>query len=118
MIGLKYLIKSLKWTKHYGKETWYMPNDNGYTHDIARAGIYTEDDKNNPHYHSGVACKVIQFVPVTEKLKKKGIRQLIRIIDLFKIDIEKAQKTIQESTEHIELMKAKMKWFSETFPTE
>lgn len=71
---MEYLIKSLKWTKHYKKETWYGHNRNGYTHMICDAGVYTTKDKYEMTYLE--ADKTILFVPLTQKLINKGKKQL------------------------------------------
>ena len=41
----QYYILSLKWTNgdYY---TWWGPNDSGYTQDITKAGIYSEETIN------------------------------------------------------------------------
>ena len=38
-----YLIKSIKWTKHHKKDTYWGPNESGYTSIIADAGFYKKD---------------------------------------------------------------------------
>lgn len=110
---MKYLIKSLKWTKHYGVETWYKPDSNGYTHMIFSAGIYTDEDMKK--MTDGITQKVIQFIPLTEKLKKKGIMQLKQNIKSHELDIERANKAIKESEERIELLKEQIISFEKSF---
>lgn len=112
---MKYLIKSLKWTKHYGNETWYAPNSNGYTHDICRAGIYTEEDMER--MQDVISEKVIKFIPVSERLKNKGVKQLVNRINQYKFDIARAQKTIDDSNEQITYIKALIESFKNTFPS-
>lgn len=71
---MKYLIKSLKWTKYNKVQTWYGPKRNGYTTLISDAGIYSEEDKEQ--MQCLVHEKTIAFVPITDKLISKGIKQL------------------------------------------
>jgi len=71
---MKYLIKSLKWSKYNKIETWYKSNENGYTSLIADAGIYSEADKCR--IEPIVSEKTITFIPLTQKIINKGKRQL------------------------------------------
>lgn len=106
---MKYLIKSLKWTKNDKVETWYKPDSNGYTTLIANAGIYTEEDKNN--MDCLISEKVIAFIPLTQKVINKSKRQLkkkvnelekylIEINERFKRNIAEVEKDIDRIKEN------------------
>jgi hypothetical protein len=112
---MKYLIKSLKWTKNNGIETWYKPNSNGYTYLIFYAGIYTDEDMKR--MTDVISQKVIQFIPVSNELKQKGIRQLKHRIKEYEYDIEKANNIIKDSTEQIKILKSQIESFENLFDT-
>ena len=112
---MKYLIKSLKWTKHYGQETWYRPDSNGYTYNIYDAGIYTENDMVK--MAGTISEKVIKFIPLSEKLKAKGVKQLASRINQYKFEIVQAESRIKDATCQIELVKAQLEWFKNSFIT-
>ncbi len=67
---MKYLIKSLKWTKNDGIETWWRPDDRGYTHFICAAGIYKEEDKTKKN--DLIEQKVVKFIPLTQRIINKA----------------------------------------------
>ena len=105
-----YLIKSLKWTKCDKVETWWGPNENGYTTYICNAGIYTEEDTKEPPLKNENG-KSLLFIPLTQELIEKGKQQLkkainrsneelIRIKDNYETDLKSVNK-------HIELIKSK-----------
>jgi hypothetical protein len=71
---MKYFILSTKWTKNNGAETWWRANENGYTTFIARAGVYTEEDKVRLEKRETDA--ILKFIPITYDLFEKGLKQL------------------------------------------
>lgn len=103
-----YLIKSLKWTKNDGIETWWKPKENGYTTYICNAGIYTEEDKEKPHFKAEEG-KSLLFVPLTEELIKKAMQQVESRINKEKqymeLVKENYENSIKESERQIGLIK-------------
>ena len=68
-----YLIKSIKWTKHYKKDTYWAPDENGYVSVIANAGFYKEDEAEKiVRLSSGNA----EMIPVTREILDKAYTQL------------------------------------------
>lgn len=90
---MKYLIKSLKWSKHYKKETWWGNNSNGYTDFICNAGIYTEEDKVSKA--QSIKTKEVEFIPITDTLIKKGKMQI-------KKELEKENQYLQKERANYE----------------
>lgn len=73
---LLYLIKSIKWTKHYKKDTYWAQDKNGYVSIIANAGFYKEEEaKKIVSLSSGNA----EMIPVTREILDKAYRQLRKI---------------------------------------
>lgn len=70
-----YLIKSINWTRHYRKDTYLAPNENGYVSIIANAGFYKESQAKEIVARSSGNAKMI---PVTKEILQKAIRQLDR----------------------------------------
>lgn len=108
---MKYLIKSLKWTKHYKKETWWGHDSSGYTDFICNAGIYTEEDKIKKE--PIISSKDIAFVPITEALIEKGKKQLKQEYkkEQKHLDDERIryEKTIMSIYKRFDLLKTKEK---------
>lgn len=68
-----YLIKSIKWTRHYKKNTYWGPDENGYVSIIANAGFYQKDEASKiVKLSSGNA----EMIPVTKDILDKAYRQL------------------------------------------
>ncbi|MEE1255621.1 MAG: hypothetical protein UHN47_03800 [Lachnospiraceae bacterium] len=71
-----YLIKSIKWTKHNKKDTYWQPDENGYTFVIANAGFYkAEEAEKIVKLSSGNA----EMIPITKEILDKAHRQLKRL---------------------------------------
>lgn len=71
-----YLIKSIKWTKHNKKDTYWAPDENGYVSVIANAGFYKKDEAEKiVRLSSGNA----EMIPVTREILDKAYRQLRKI---------------------------------------
>lgn len=96
---MKYLIKSIKWTKNNGIETWWKANSSGYTEYICRAGIYTEEDKEKMKCYIG---KDSAFIPISEKLIEKGRKQIQELIDEKRKYIERYKSYINDDLNKIE----------------
>lgn len=105
-----YLIKSIKWTKHYKVETWWKSNRSGYTHFICNAGVYTEED--NVSLEKTVSPRDISFVPITQKVINKGKMQLKKELKGYEEDLvtikERYENNINSTNKSIELAKSKM----------
>ncbi|MED0649776.1 hypothetical protein P9246_15805 [Aeribacillus pallidus] len=72
----EYYLLSLKWSKdsHF---VWWGPNNNGYTHDLNKAGVYTEETINsNLPYYSNTST-----MPVPVELARKGHLQTVAVAD-------------------------------------
>lgn len=68
-----YLIRSINWTRHYRKDTYWGPNENGYTSTIADAGFYPEDEARKiVSLSSGNA----EMIPVTKEILDRAYQQL------------------------------------------
>lgn len=73
-----YLIKSINWTRHYKKDTYWAPNECGYVSIIANAGFYKESQaKEIVARSSGNA----EMIPVTKELLQEAIRQLDKRVE-------------------------------------
>lgn len=73
---MEYYLLSLKWSKdsHY---VWWGADDSGYTHDLNKAGIYTEERiKSRPHYYSNTST-----MPVPVEIAKQGQLQTVSVAD-------------------------------------
>lgn len=95
---MNYLIKSIKWTKNDGIETWWKPDSCGYTTFICSAGIYDEEDKK---IKKAIIGKDIAFIPLSEKIINKGIEQLEELIKDKNIEIERYKDYIKYTEESI-----------------
>ena len=73
----------------------------------------TEDDKKNMNCLAEE--KTIQFIPLTEKLTKKGIRQLKKEVDANKTEIKRHENIITQCNENIQDWESKIKEMSEKF---
>ncbi len=101
---MKYLIKSIKWSKNDGVETWWKADSCGYTTYICRAGIYTEEDKKKMKNSIG---KDRAFIPIIKKIIQKGREQINSLIESRKNrirDLEESivveKRKIEETKEH------------------
>jgi hypothetical protein len=72
-----YFIKSNKWTEANGVIQWWRSHENGYTGLIAKAGVYTEEDK--ARIEKRISKKDAEFVEITQELYEQGIKQLDKI---------------------------------------
>lgn len=71
-----FYLLSLKWSKkdHY---VWWKSDDSGYTHDLEKAGVYTEERiKSRPLYYSNTST-----MPVPIELVKQGQLQVVVVAD-------------------------------------
>jgi hypothetical protein len=98
---MKYLIKSLKWTRHYNEDTWYRPNSNGYTNLICGAGIYTEEDKE---VKKDVIGKDIAFVPLKKELINQGKHQIQNLIRESNEIIKMHKDIIKEHKQNLKVL--------------
>lgn len=73
-----YLIKSINWTRHYKKDTYWAPNECGYVSIIANAGFYKESQAKEIVARSSGNAKMI---PVTKELLQEAIRQLDKRVE-------------------------------------
>lgn len=96
-----FLIKSLKWTENDGVETWWKPKENGYTAYICNAGIYTEEDKEEPHFKAEEG-KSLLFVPLTEELIRKATQQVESRLNKEKLWMKSLKKSYENSIEDAE----------------
>lgn len=73
---MKFHILSLKWSSSKDLLVWWGPNDSGYTIDLSKAGIYTEDqiNKRRGYYDNGTSTKAI---PIESIEKAHVIRAAI-----------------------------------------
>ena len=103
---MKYLIKSIKWTKNDGIETWWKANSSGYTWYIYNAGVYTEEDKEKMKCYIG---KDSAFIPISEKLIEKGKKQIEELINERRKDIDRYKKYVDYDLEKIKEYKEHFK---------
>ena len=97
---MKYLIKSPYWSRHYKKDTYWGPNKNGYTTNIFEAGIYDESEKE-PMERLNTLDRCT-FVPLTEKLVKKGIKQVEKKVQETEHDIVSECFRHSEALNHLD----------------
>lgn len=71
---MKYFIKSNKWTKHYKQDTYWGPNQTGYTHMIIEAGVYSKEEAEQILHHSSLFDT--SMIPITRELLDKASEQL------------------------------------------
>ena len=98
---MKYLIKSLKWTRHYKEDTWYRPNSNGYTNLICGVGIYNEEDKKAK---KDIIGKDIAFVPLKKELISQGKRQIQNLINESNEIIKMHKNIIKEHKQNLKIL--------------
>ncbi len=103
---MDYLVKSTKWTKNDGVETWWGPNRSGYTTYINEAGIYSEEEAK--HLQDIHGKKVCVAVPYTENMVKKGITQLERRIKFHEEEIAKSEEYIKSDKAKIDVLNSKI----------
>jgi predicted RNase H-like nuclease (RuvC/YqgF family) len=83
---------------------------------IFYAGIYTDEDMDRM---AGVVSeKVIKFIPITEKLKRKGIKQLQHEVNKYRYEVVRHSKIVEESKEQIEVLKSQLEFFKNSFNIE
>lgn len=111
---MKYYIRSNKWTKNDKVETWWKANECGYTILIARAGVYSEEDKARiEKFHNKFEC---EFIPITQDLWNKGMKQLekkdrgfakerIDIIERCSRELAEVQREQDKNATGFEIMK-------------
>lgn len=88
-----YLIKSIKWTNHYKKDTYWAPDEKGYVSVIAHAGFYTEGDA---HRIIKRASGNSEMIPVTREILDKAYMQLKQIRKEISKDREDAEIQYRE----------------------
>ena len=107
--GMKYLIKSLKWTNNDGIETWWKPEECGYTIFICAAGIYSEKDKVRKNYL--IEQKSVEFIPLTQGVIDKAKKQNSQEIQKYKKAITEAREIYESQIasyqREIEVIKSK-----------
>lgn len=86
---MNYLIKSIKWSKNDGIETWWKPNSSGYTTFICNAGIYTEADKHKEETNR------TKLIPITKKIINKGRKQVEKVIEDEEKEIKRYKELIE-----------------------
>ena len=84
-----YLVKSLKWTKHYKKDTYWGTNQCGYVTVIANAGFYEEEEAQNI---LRLSSGNVELIPVTKEILDKAHRQLREKRKTLMEDREKEDK--------------------------
>ncbi|MED2940673.1 hypothetical protein [Cytobacillus horneckiae] len=73
---MKYHLLSLKWSKgnHY---VWWGPNNSGYTTDLEKAGVYTEEQINQKkHYYCNTST-----LPVQVEVVNNSVQQRVSVAD-------------------------------------
>lgn len=91
----QYYLLSLKYSNGKDTVTWWGPSDSGYTDDLEKAGIYSEERiKSRGHYYSN---KGVMPVPV-EKVQAAAKRIVVsNCIDNSKsFGIHEHYKTAEE----------------------
>lgn len=96
---MKYLIESVKWSKHNGYITWWRPNEKGYTKYIAEAGIYTEQEAIKVQNRCGE--KVAIAVQIDEDILKRGISQLEEQIEISECSKKRHEQYARECEDNI-----------------
>lgn len=81
-----YYILSLKHSKHQSQYIWWKPNDNGYTIDIDRAGIYTaEQIEREKLYYSNTDTLPVPVEYIEKASKIVAVPTTDKNCGLFKI---------------------------------
>lgn len=99
---MDYLVKSTKWTKNDGIETWWGPNRSGYTVSIYDAGTYSEEEAK--HLQEIHGKKVCVAVPYTANMVKKGIAQLEKRVKFHEKEIKRSEEYIKSDKAKIETL--------------
>lgn len=78
----EYYLLSLKWSK--GDDyVWWGSNNSGYTADINKAGIYTEEQINkNPLYYCNKST-----MPIPCKLLENAVKRTVVVADSFNFNL-------------------------------
>lgn len=92
-----YLIKRIKWSKHYNLDTYWGPDENGYVSIIANAGFYTEEKAKNIVRLAGGNA---EMVPVTKEIFRKAFSQTEQIREEIRENVkqenERHKKILEE----------------------
>lgn len=101
-----YLVKSIKWSNHYKKDTYWAPNKTGYVFIIAEAGIYTEDEANQIiSYSNGNAV----MIPFTKEIFDKAKKQLDKLQEEISNERENEEFRHHRTLEDIEKKESDVK---------
>lgn len=94
-----YLIKSLKHSSK-GKILYWAPEENGYTDLILGAGTYSEEHAQKIKKLAGKNS--VELIPLTDKIIKRGHRQVQQKLDELKERRLKLQNNYVREVVHIE----------------
>lgn len=100
---MNYLVKSIKWTKNDGVETWWGPDENGYTTRIYEAGIYNEEQAQSVLNRAGE--KVVKLFPIDQKIINKCLKQIHAIAIGIEKDRDRSLSYAEECDKRLENMK-------------
>jgi len=84
---MKYLIYSDYWSENDGDDRYWGPDKSGYYGLVAKAGIYTQGDKDRMENESFLMRN--HFVPFTDELIEKGFNQLEKVHENIKKEFDR-----------------------------
>lgn len=66
----QFYLLSLKHSKYQNQYTWWGPNNSGYTTNLLKAGVYTEEQINEKKYYYSNASVMPVPIEVTDGVEK------------------------------------------------
>ncbi|WP_405117880.1 hypothetical protein MHB43_20405 [Paenibacillus sp. FSL H8-0317] len=85
---MEYYILSLKWSNGKGKYVWWGPDSAGYTEDLNKAGVYTEEDlAKRPFYYRNTSTYPVPVETVKQMITQTVVPSYTENWDLMKINL-------------------------------
>lgn len=87
---MEYYLLSLKWSKSKEKYIWWGPNGSGYTEDLNKAGVYTDEDLDkNPLRYRNSSTYAVPVETVKQMITQTVVPTLSENWNLMQIDVSK-----------------------------
>ncbi|PWW37361.1 MULTISPECIES: hypothetical protein [Paenibacillus] len=90
---MKYYLLSLKWSAGKGKYVWWGPDSSGYTEDLNKAGVYTEEDlAKRTRYYRNTGTYPVPVETVKQMITQTVVPTLSGNWDLMKINLSELKE--------------------------